>query len=65
MHKYFLQPAEVNAEEIFGIAFIEEKIEENAKGRSDKGKIQTLSKYAGVKPGSLSIKVMMKKLQII
>jgi len=50
-------PAEVNAEEIFGIAFIEEKIEENAKGRSDKGKIQTLSKYAGVKPGSLSIKI--------
>jgi len=50
-------PAEASSKEIFGIAFIEERIETNAQGRADKGKIQTLSKYAGVKPGTLNIEM--------
>ena len=55
--KLFFQPAEASSKDIFGIAFIEERIETNAQGRADKGKIQTLSKYAGVKPGTLNIEV--------
>ena len=30
----------------------------NAKGRADRGKIQTIEKYGKVNPGSLSIKVI-------
>ena len=33
----------------------------NAKGRADRGKIQTIEKYGKVNPGSLSIKVLTEK----